>query len=121
LPMPGICVTALRIREKDQAAARAAAGASWVQVGLVFTTRAGTPFEQRNLNRRFETRCAKAGVRRITVHDMRHTCATLLAALDVHPRVAMWILRHAQVDVTMNVDTEVSDASTLKALKRLGS
>jgi len=76
--MPGICVTALRIREKDQTAAKAAAGASWVQVELVFTTRAGTPFEPRNLNRRFETRCAKAGVRRITVHDMRHTCATLL-------------------------------------------
>jgi integrase len=66
LPMPGICVTALRIREKDQAAARAAAGASWEQSGLVFTTRVGTPFEPRNLNRRFETRCAKAGVRRIT-------------------------------------------------------
>jgi len=120
LPMPGICVTALRIREKDQAAAKAAAGASWTQSGLVFTTRAGTPFEPRNLNRRFETRCAKAGIRRITVHDMRHTCATLLAALDVHPRVVMRILRHAQIDVTMNVYTEVSNAKTLKALKRLG-
>jgi integrase len=52
--------------------------------------------------------------------DMRHTCATLLAALDVHPRVAMRILRHAQIDVTMNVYTEVSDAKTLNALKRLG-
>jgi integrase len=51
---------------------------------------------------------------------MRHTCATLLAALDVHPRVAMQILRHAQIDVTMNVYTEVSDAKTLQALKRLG-
>jgi integrase len=51
---------------------------------------------------------------------MRHTCATLLAALDVHPQVAMRILRHAQTDVTMNVYTEVSDAKTLKALKRLG-
>jgi integrase len=120
LPLPGICATALRIREKDQAAAKAAAGADWVQSGLVFTTRAGTPFEPRNLNRRFETRCTKAGVRRITVHDMRHTCATLLAALDVHPRVAMRILRHAQIDVTMNVYTEVSDAKTLHALKRLG-
>lgn len=120
LPLSGICVAALRIREKDQAAAKAAAGASWIQGGLVFTTRAGTPVEPRNLNRRFETRCAKAGVRRITVHDMRHTCATLLAALDAHPRVAMRILRHAQIDVTMNVYTEVSDAKTLKALKRLG-
>jgi integrase len=96
------------------------ASAAWAHSGLVFTTRAGTPFEPRNLNRRIETRCAKAGVRRITVHDMRHTCATLLAALDVHPRVAMRILRHAQIDVTMNVYTEVSDAKTLQALKRLG-
>ena len=34
--------------------------------------------------------------------------------------VAMRILRHAQIDVTMNVYTEVSDAKTLHALKRLG-
>ncbi|MGN6175251.1 MAG: site-specific integrase, partial [Streptosporangiaceae bacterium] len=60
-------MTALRIREKDQTAARAAAGDAWVQSGLIFTTRAGTPFEPRNLNRHFETRCAKAGVRLITV------------------------------------------------------
>jgi hypothetical protein len=32
----------------------------------------------------------------------------------------MSILRHAQIDVTVNVCTEVSDAKTLKALKRLG-
>jgi integrase len=36
------------------------------------------------------------------------------------PRMAMRILRHAQIDVTMNVYTEVSDAKTLQALKRLG-
>ena len=47
-------------------------------------------------------------------------CATLLAAIDVHPRVAMRILHHAQIDVTTNVYTEVSDAKTLQALKRLG-
>lgn len=84
------------------------------------TTLAGTPFEPRNFNRRFETRCRLAGVRKITVHATRKTCATLLAALDVHPRVAMRILRHAQIDVTMDVYTEVSDEQTLRALKRLG-
>ena len=63
---------------------------------------------------------ARAGVRRITVHDTRHGCATLLAALNVHPRAAMRILRPAQIDVTMNVYTEVSDAKTLQALRRLG-
>ena len=120
LPLPGICVTALRLRQKAQDEVQAAADADWIDTGLVFTTRAGTPFEPRNFNRSFDTRCARAGVRRITVHDTRRTCATLLAALDVHPRVAMRILRHAQIDVTMNVYTEVSDAKTLQALKRLG-
>ena len=61
----------------------------------------------------------KAGLRKITVHDVRRTCASLLAALDVHPRVAMRIMRHAQIDMTMNVYTEVSDAKTLQALRRL--
>jgi integrase len=120
LPLPGICVAALRTRAKDQAEARAAAGERWIGSGFVFTSRVGTPFEPRNFNRRFEARCTKAAVRQITVHDVRHTCATLLAALDVHPRVAMRIPRHAQIDVTMNVYTEVSDAKTLQALKRLG-
>jgi integrase len=50
----------------------------------------------------------------------RRTRRRAAAPLDVHPRVAMRILRHAQIDVTMNVYTEVSDARTLKALKRLG-
>ena len=36
----------------------------------------------------------------------------LLAALDVHPRVAMQILRHAQISITMDVYTEVPDEVT---------
>jgi hypothetical protein len=48
------------------------------------------------------------------------TFAWMVDPLDVHPRVAMRILRHAQIDVTMDVCTEVSNEQTLKALKRLG-
>lgn len=108
------------MRQKAEAEARAAAGQDWNESGLVFTTRVGTAFEPRTFSRRFEATCARAGIRRLTVHDTRHTCATLLAALDVHPRVAMRILRHAQIDVTMNVYTEASDAKTRQALRRLG-
>ncbi|MCW2876968.1 MAG: hypothetical protein JWQ95_1068 [Sphaerisporangium sp.] len=51
--------------------------------------------------------CWNARVPRIRVHDTRHTCASLLAALHVHPRVAMRILRHSQISVTMNVYTQI--------------
>jgi integrase len=55
----------------------------------VFTGNYGTPVDRRTLNRRFTVRCGQAGVRHLTVHDARRTCATLLAALEVHPRVIM--------------------------------
>jgi integrase len=47
------------------------------------------------------------------------TCATLLADLDVHPRVAMQILRHADFKVTMEIYTSVSTKQTQEALRRL--
>jgi integrase len=64
-------------------------------------------------------RCERAGVRRITIHDTRRTCGSLLAALDVHPRVAMAILRHSRIALTMEIYTQVPDASTRAALRRL--
>jgi len=98
----------------------AAAGVAWQRTGLVFTTRFGTPIEPRNFSRSYDTRIAKAGIRRITVHDARRTCGTLLADLDVHPRVAMQILRHAQFSITMEIYAQVTSKATLDALKRLG-
>ncbi len=54
------------------------------------------------------------------VHNTRRTCASLLVALDVHPRVAMQILRHSQIAVTMQVYSEVPSEATQDALRRLG-
>jgi integrase len=86
----------------------------------VFTTRYGAPYEPRNFARHFALRCEKAGVRYIKVHDTRRTCGSLLVALDVHPRVAMQVLRHSQIAVTMEIYSEVPSATTCSALKRLG-
>jgi integrase len=120
LPLPAICVAALKLRRAQQDRDRARRGESWQESGLIFTTRHGTPIEPRNFNRSFDNRIAKCGVRRINVHGTRKTCGTLLAALDVHPRVAMQILRHSQISVTMEIYTEATSEATRAALKRLG-
>jgi len=120
LPLPEICVTALRLREKDQASARALAQDGWDETGLVFTTRYGRPVEPRKFSRSFVTACQRSRVRRIRVHDTRHTCSSLLAELDVHPRVAMQILRHSRIAMTMDIYTKVTSKATRDALKRLG-
>jgi integrase len=121
LPLPPVCVAALQQRQARQDRARGEAGKAWTRSDLVFTTRYGDPIEPRNFNRYFAARCASAGVRQITVHDARRTCATLLVDLDVHPRIVMQILRHAQFDVTMEVYASASSAATREALKRLGA
>ena len=72
------------------------------------------------LHRAFVARCRKAGVPVTTVHATRKACASLLVALDVHPRVAMQILRQSQIAVTMDVYSQVTSDSTSRALKRLG-
>lgn len=121
LPLPDICLKALQVKAKAQKQDEADAGRVWQnQLGLVFTTRLGTPIEPRNFNRSWHRRCEKAGVRTITVHDARKTCGTLLVDLDVHPRVIMAILRHAQISVTMKIYTQASSKATRDALKRLG-
>lgn len=120
LPLPQICLTALQLRQKERESAKQAAGELWTESDFVFTTRYGTPVEPRNFNRSFAFRSDQAEVRRIRLHDTRHTCGSLLAALDVHPRVAMQILRHSKIAVTMEVYTHVPSEATRKALRKLG-
>ncbi|HEY3954609.1 MAG TPA: site-specific integrase [Streptosporangiaceae bacterium] len=123
LPIPPIGVAALQLQKDRQDGMRARDWPDKCICGtmheLVFTTRTGRLIEPRNIKRSFDARCAKAGVRRIRVHDTRRTCGSLLAALDVHPRVAMAILRHAKIAITMEIYTEVPDKVTRAALKRL--
>lgn len=97
LPLPDICVAAIKLRRAEQDTARELAGDRWQPSDLVFTTRWGTPIEPRNFNRSFDTRCAKAGVPRIRVRDTRHTCAAILAELGVHPDLTSRILQHAKI------------------------
>ncbi|WP_046471940.1 tyrosine-type recombinase/integrase [Allosalinactinospora lopnorensis] len=119
IPLPAIVATAFALAIKRREELRKVA-TEWEDSNLILTTARGRPIEPRNFNRSFHKRCEKAGVRRIKVHTTRRTCASLLVALDVHPRVAMQVLRHSQISVTMNIYAEVSSKESREALKRLG-
>ncbi|MFJ2733569.1 tyrosine-type recombinase/integrase [Streptomyces sp. NPDC087317] len=52
--------------------------------------------------------CRDAGVRRVRVHDLRHTCASLLLAQGVDARTIMETLGHS----TITLDTYAHVMST---------
>lgn len=128
LPLPPIAITALRHYESPSGTKTRPAliHDTWPQVCIcgerhtvIFTTKNGHPIKPGNINVAFNRRCNWAGVRRIKIHDTRRTCGSLLAALDVHPRVAMAILRHSKIALTMEIYTQVPDKVTRDALRRL--
>lgn len=120
LPLPAVCIKALRMRRGQQSGDRKAAGDGWQDDrGLVFTTKYGTPIEPGNLTRMFALRTRRAGLRVIPLRNTRHTCSSLLVALKVHPKVAQRILRHSQIAMTMEVYAEASEEEVRSALDQL--
>jgi integrase len=73
----------------------------------VFTTRLGKLLIARNVFRSFQRVLARAGIPHQRFHDLRHTCATLLLAQGIHPRVVMENLGHSQISLTMNTYSHV--------------
>ncbi|MFF8896080.1 tyrosine recombinase XerC [Streptomyces lydicus] len=120
--LPPECVTALRAQRAQQIADGKAAGDAWKGHGhgLVFTTKNGTPIEPRNLNRSFEALCARAEVRRVRFHDLRHTCASLLHEQGADARMIMEVLGHSSIRVTMDIYTFVRLDSQRSAFDRVG-
>ncbi|MFJ4434713.1 tyrosine recombinase XerC [Streptomyces sp. NPDC088923] len=120
MPLPALCLKALRMRRAQQLGDQKAAGDLWQDtVGLVFTTKYGTPIEPGNLTRMFALRALRAGVRVIPLRNTRHTVAALLVVLGVHPKIAQRILRHSQIAMTMEVYAEASDEDVRAALGKL--
>jgi integrase len=107
IALPQIASITLRAHRSNQLQERLFAGESWQESGLVFTTRLGKPLIARNVFRAFQRVLARAGIPHQRFHDLRHTCATLLLAQGIHPRVVMEILGHSQISLTMNTYSHV--------------
>lgn len=93
-------------------AVRAELGEEGEPEELVFRSRAGTAFGERNVNRALALlvqRANRDGARlpMIRFHDLRRTYATLLAAQGTHPRVIQKLLGHSTPDLAMTVYTDV--------------
>ncbi len=119
--MTGAVAAALETRRIAQSEERLRAADLWQESDLVFTTAVGTPVHPRNDYRSFRRILVQAGLRRIRLHDLRHTAASLLLAQGVPARVVTEILGHSQISITLNTYTHVDTSLTEVALDRMES
>jgi integrase len=118
LPIPNVLIPILC--EHLDMLAQERGYARWQEHGLLFPTSKGTPISARNLVRRFKTILEAHALPDIRFHDLRHTTATLLITLGVHPRVVMEILRHTQIATTMNLYAHALPEINRDAVNALG-
>ncbi|MER6733614.1 tyrosine-type recombinase/integrase [Streptomyces puniciscabiei] len=117
--IPKHCMRALAQHRAQQERERKVAGKKWQPTpgqpdGLIFTTTTGRVTDPRSLNRMLTILCRDAGVRRVRVHDLRHTCASLLLAQGVDARTIMETLGHSTITMTLDTYAHVM-STTLKA------
>ncbi|MFH8732603.1 site-specific integrase [Streptomyces sp. NPDC017964] len=122
--MPQPLVSALTQHREQQERERKVAGKKWQPVpnqpdGLIFTTATGRVTDPRSLNRMLTILCRDANVRRIRVHDLRHTCASLLLSQGVDARTIMETLGHSTITMTLDTYAHVMDTTLRAAAERM--
>lgn len=96
-------VTMLRTHLRRQAAERLAAYGAWEDHGLVFTTEIGEPISPQYVSRHFATLAKAAGLPRITLHQGRHTAASLALEAGLDIKVVSEQMGHSTTRITQDL------------------
>jgi len=63
----------------------------------------------------------KADLPRIRFHDLRHSTATLLLTLGIHPKIVQELLGHSQIFVTLDSYSHILPTLQEEAMKQLST
>lgn len=103
-------VAVLKRHRKAQLEERLAWGGLYQDQDLVFARENGEPTHPEAVGRALRRLAAKAGVRAVRTHDLRHGWATAALEAGVHPKVVSDRLGHSKVSVTLDVYSHVAQA-----------
>src|SRR5207248_8031347 len=89
-------------------------------LALVFCTSIGTPLNpDRDVRLPFKRLLSEAKLPDIRFHDLRHSAATLLLGMGIHPKIVQEILGHSSIAMTMNVYSHVLPSMQQDAMSKL--
>jgi integrase len=120
---PRAVAEVMRRHRAAQAEERLRAGMLWEEPipGLVFTTVLGRPLDGPTVTKAFQDLLMRAGLPRLTYHELRHGCATLLLASGTDIAVVRDILGHSTIALTADTYAAVLPSLQRAAAERLAA
>jgi integrase len=117
--LASITVETLRQHRIRQLEAKLQAGSVWQENDLVFCTSLGTPLNPNWVLDRFKKLLKRAELPDMRIHDLRHSAATILLGLGVHPKAVQELLGHNRMQETTDTYSHVLPTIHKDAIKRL--
>lgn len=120
--LTNLALESLKRHRARQSEARLSAGPLWHEQGWIFCNAVGNPIEVTNMIKRsFRPLLVKAGVPLITFHCLRHSTASLLLSLGIHPKIVQELLGHSQITLTLDTYSHVLPSLQVDAIDRLNA
>ena len=108
----------LRQYKVEQQAQRILAGGPLADNDLVFCRPDGGPLGPGVVSHTFAKVMAKAGLPHMRFHDLRHSHATLLLKVGIHPKIVSERLGHANIGITLDTYSHVLPGLQERAAER---
>jgi integrase len=103
ISLPIFVVDVLIRHQIQQNEQRREVGDAWIDKDLVFTNAQGDYYSPSTMLKAFNRFLKNIGLPHMRFHDLRHSAATILLTMKVHPKVVQEILGHSQIAMTMDV------------------
>ena len=92
---------------------------AWEEHDYVFATPLGKHLDPGGVLVHLKHLLVKAGLPDKRFHDLRHSAATLLLSMGVHPKVVQEILGHSEISMTMDIYSHMLPTMQKDAMSRL--
>jgi integrase len=117
--LPAMLVEELRQHRVRQAEHLLALGIRLTDDHHIVMREDGQPYQPRSLTHAFHIFIDRHGLRRVRLHDLRHTHATHLLAAGIHPKVAQERLGHSSIAITLDLYSHVMPGMQAEAAERV--
>lgn len=119
LALPALAIEAIRAHYIEQAKERLSLGPAYHANNLVCARTDGSPWPPDVLSTAFAALIRNSKLKHVRFHDLRHTHATQLLRIGIHPKIVSERLGHSNIGITLDTYSHVMPGMQETAMERL--